>query len=73
MAGLLPFDPDLFIDAVHTSYSGTRLRGWINLQQLLPVIESIWPTACWPRPPWGPEQKLPTFTPREIRFSCGRS
>ena len=69
VAGQLPSDPDLFIDAVHTSYAGTRLRGWINLQQLLPVIEKHLADGSWPRPA-GPEQPLPTFTPREIKFNC---
>ncbi|MBS0537225.1 MAG: hypothetical protein JSR47_00630 [Proteobacteria bacterium] len=69
VAGQLPADPDLFIDAVHTSYAGTRLRGWINLQALIPVIEKHLADGSWPRPP-GPEQPLPTFTPREIKLSC---
>ncbi len=69
VAGQLPSDPDLFIDAVHTSYAGTRVRGWINFQQLLPVIEKHLADGSWPRPP-GAEQPLPTFTPREIKFSC---
>ena len=69
VAGQLPLDPDLFLDAVHTSYSGTRLRGWINLQALIPVIEKHLADGSWPRPP-GPEQPLPTFTPRKIEFSC---
>jgi hypothetical protein len=69
VAGLLPSDPDLFIDAVHTSYAGTRLRGWINFQQLLPVIEKHLADGSWPRA-LGPGQPLPTFTPREIKFSC---
>jgi hypothetical protein len=69
VAGQLPLDPDLFLDAVHTSYSGTRLRGWINLQALIPVIEKHLADGSWPRPP-APEQPLPTFTPRKIEFSC---
>jgi hypothetical protein len=71
VAGQLPPDPDLFLDAVHTSYSGTRLRGWINLQALIPVIEKHLADGSWPRK-LGPEQPLPTFTPREIKFSCAR-
>lgn len=71
VAGQLPFDPNLFLDAVHTSYSGTRLRGWINLQALIPVIEKHLADGSWPRPP-GPAQPLPTFTPRKIEFSCAK-
>lgn len=72
VAGQLPLDPDLFLDAVHTSYSGTRLRGWINLQALIPVIERHLADGSWPRPP-GPERPLPTFTPRKVEFSCAKS
>ena len=71
VAGLLPFDPNLFIDAVHTSYAGTRLRGWVTLQQILPMIEKRIADGTWPRPP-GPEQPLPTFKPREITFDCAK-
>ena len=71
VAGQLPLDPDLFLDAVHTSYSGTRLRGWINLQALIPVIEKHLADGSWPRPPV-PEQPLPTFTPRKIEFNCAK-
>ncbi len=71
VAGQLPLDPDLFIDAVHTSYAGTRMRGWINLQALIPVIEKHLADGSWPRPA-GPEQPLPTFTPREIKLSCAK-
>jgi hypothetical protein len=69
VAGLLPFDPDLFIDAVHTSYAGTRLRGWVTLQQLLPLIEKRLADGQWPHPPER-EGSLPTFKPREITFDC---
>jgi hypothetical protein len=71
VAGQLPLDPDLFIDAVHTSYAGTRLRGWINLQALIPVIEKHLADGSWPRAS-GPEQPLPTFTPREIKLTCAK-
>jgi hypothetical protein len=70
-AGVLPFDPDLFVDAVHMTYPGVRLHAWVLLQQLLPVIEKrlkdgAWPAAAKPQPP------LPTFTPREITFNCSK-
>jgi hypothetical protein len=71
VAGELPLDPDLFNDAVHTNYAGTRLRGWINLQALIPVVEKHLADGSWPRPP-GPPQPLPTFTPREIKVSCAK-
>ena len=32
VAGNMPFDPDLFVDAVHTNYAGIRLAAWVILQ-----------------------------------------
>jgi hypothetical protein len=69
MAGLFPFDPELFTDAVHSDYSGTRLRGWIAFQQLLPTVEKHLADGSWPSPP-GPSATLPTFKPREIPVPC---
>ncbi len=70
-AGLMPFDPDLFTDAVHSDYSGTRLRGWIAFQQLLPTIEKHLADGSWPRKPDG-DTSLPTFTPRQIPTPCNK-
>jgi hypothetical protein len=66
----MPFDPNLFTDAVHFSYGGTRLRGWIILQQLLPVIERHLSEGTWPKPVPTDTFALPTFTPRTITFDC---
>jgi hypothetical protein len=70
-ARYLPFDPDLFVDAVHLTYAGVRLHGWIVLQQLLPTIEAHLKDGTWPASP-RPERPLPTFTPRQITFSCSK-
>jgi hypothetical protein len=70
VAGQLPLEPNLFLDAVHTSRIGTRLRGWITFNQLIPVIEKHLADKSWPRPPPTPEPPLPTFTPRHITLSC---
>jgi hypothetical protein len=39
LARWFPKDPDLFIDAVHLSYPGVKLHGWITFLQLLPLVE----------------------------------
>jgi len=70
-ARYMPLDPDLFVDAVHPTYAGVRLQGWIALQQLLPTIEKHLKDGTWPAPPKH-ERPLPTFTPRQIAFSCDR-
>ena len=71
IAGNTPFNPDLFIDAVHTNYAGSRVRGWIVFNQLLPTIEKNLADRTWPRPwPAGVPDALPPYKPREITFSC---
>jgi hypothetical protein len=73
IAGKMPFDPDLFIDAVHTNYAGGRIRGWVAFNQLLPTVEKHLADGSWPRPwPAGVPSGLPTFTSRRITFDCSR-
>jgi hypothetical protein len=69
LAGLLPFSPSLYADAVHAAPAGSRLRGWITFQQLLPTIEKHLADRSWPSPP-GPPAPLPPFAPREIAVPC---
>ena len=73
VAAEMPLDPDLFRDAVHASYAGTRMRAWITFNQLIPLIERHLADKSWPRPMPNPEPPLPTFTPRHVTFSCKAS
>jgi hypothetical protein len=72
IARYMPPDPDLFTDAVHMTYAGTRLKAWVALQQLLPAVEKHLKDGTWP-PPSKPDLPLPTFTPRQITFSCSKA
>lgn len=38
VARAFPRDPDLFVDAIHNTYAGVRLRAWVVFQQLLPML-----------------------------------
>jgi hypothetical protein len=69
IAGEMPFDPDLFVDAVHLNYAGVRLHAWIAFQQLLPTVEKHLADGSWPKPV-PPQQPLPTFEARKITFTC---
>ena len=74
VARQLPFNPDLFTDALHFSYSGTRLRAWVIFQELLPTIEKRLTSRSWPTRAAATEgSRLPTFTPRRITFDCKRA
>lgn len=74
VARLMPRDPDLFVDAIHNTQTGVRLRGWIMFQELLPLIESKLASGVWPKADPGARMPAshPAFTvpPRAIRFSC---
>ena len=49
-ARYMPFDPDLFVDAVHTNNAGLRLQAWVTFNQLLPTVEKHFADGSWPRP-----------------------
>jgi hypothetical protein len=73
IAGNTPLNPDLFIDAVHTNYAGSRIRGWITFNLLLPTVEKHLADKTWPRPwPADMPNKLPPFKPRHVTFDCGQ-
>jgi hypothetical protein len=73
IARLMPFDPDLYVDAIHNTYAGERLRAWIFFQHLVPIVESRLASGAWPRNPPPSSAPPPTFTPRAITFDCKRS
>jgi hypothetical protein len=41
VASEIPQDPDLFIDAIHVTEVGERVKAWIVFQQLVPVIRRL--------------------------------
>jgi hypothetical protein len=73
VAHQLPFDPDLFIDAIHNTYTGERLRAWIFLQGLVPIVESHLKSGAWPRTLPASAAPEPPFKPRAITFDCRRA
>lgn len=66
----MPNDPDLFSDAIHNTPAGVKLRGWIVLQQLIPVIEARLKSGEWPRPWKDDGPPVVPYKPRQITFSC---
>ncbi|CAN5906213.1 hypothetical protein BH11PSE3_BH11PSE3_40820 [soil metagenome] len=73
VAAKMPFDPDLYIDAIHNNYAGERLRAWVFFQGLLPLVERHLASGAWPKAvdEASPVQ-APRFTPRAMTFSCDR-
>ncbi len=73
VAARMPEDKNIYTDAVHFSYGGVRLHGWIVLQALVPMIEKHLASGAWPNlAPVAPRQAPPGlfFTPREIKVAC---
>jgi hypothetical protein len=70
VARLMPFDPDLFIDAIHNSYAGERLRAWVFFQGLVPIVERHLKSGAWPRKVEATKNRAPVFKPRPITFAC---
>jgi hypothetical protein len=49
VAAALPQSPDLFLDAIHLTETGTRLKAWIAFQQLVPLVRERIGSGRWPR------------------------
>jgi hypothetical protein len=71
----MPYDPNLFSDGIHNTPPGIKLRAWIALQQLVPVIEKKLADGTWPRavPPMPAQHPAFAVPPRLIKFSCQAS
>jgi hypothetical protein len=50
VAGLMPKEPDLYDDAIHNTYTGTRVRAWIIFEALVPMLERDIEAGKLPRP-----------------------
>lgn len=71
VARLMPFDPDLYIDAIHNNYAGERLRAWIFFQGLLPLVERQLARGVWPKPvDGGLRSPAPPYAARALTFNC---
>ena len=72
VVGRMPFDQNLFADAVHNTYPGERLRAWVVLQQLVPIIEKRLASGAWPKPVPVMGDTHPAFAakPRQITVDC---
>jgi len=69
----MPFDPDLYFDAIHKTYPGERMQGWVVFQALVPLIEQRLASHVWPRTVTDMPDVHPAFTvpPRLVPLSCG--
>ena len=75
VAGTMPFDPNLFFDAVHKTYPGERMHAWVVFLQLVPLIEQRLASGIWPKPVPQMAPTHPAFAvpPRLISVDCRKS
>jgi hypothetical protein len=50
VAGLMPRQPDLYDDAIHNTYLGTRIRAWLIFESLMPMLKQDIENEALPRP-----------------------
>ncbi len=75
IAKYMPYDPNLFSDGIHNTPAGVKLRAWIALLQLVPLIEQRLANGQWPKPVPDMPDMHPAFAkpPRTISFNCKAS
>ena len=71
VAPRIPPDPDLFIDAIHMTEIGERLRAWITFQQLVPVVRRLIESGQLPRPAQTGLPAPPSLAISEATTRCG--
>jgi LysM repeat protein len=50
VAGQMPKNPDLFDDAIHNTYLGSRIRAWVIFESLVPMLKQDIEKGALPRP-----------------------
>ena len=72
IAATMPFDPNLFFDAVHKTYPGERMQGWVTFLLLVPLIEQRLASGAWPKPVPTMPSSHPAFVvpPRLVPVDC---
>lgn len=70
VAGAMPSDPDLFVDGIHNTPEGIRLRAWIVLQLLVPIVDRHLSDGSWPRKAFPQTPAAAPYKPRRIEFDC---
>ncbi len=75
VAATMPFDPNLFFDAVHKTYPGERMQAWVTFLYLVPLIEQRLGSGAWPKPVPQMPASHPAFAvpPSMLRFNCQKT
>lgn len=71
VASFMPEDPNLFLDGIHMTDTGERLKAWIVFQQLAPLVRHKIESGEWPRPRPNNLPPMPSLVYSEISAHCG--
>lgn len=67
VADEMPMDQSWFLDAIHVTEEGVRIRGWIVFNHLVPMVEAKLRTGEWPRPAKAKEgERHPHLRPEKV-------
>ena len=71
VASGVPDDRDLFVDGIHMTVAGERLRAWIFFQRFVPLLRPLLDSHQLPRPPASSRLPAPLqVTPAEMSSGC---
>jgi hypothetical protein len=70
VASMLPQDPNLFVDAIHMTDTGERVKAWIVFQQLVPMLRMQIESGQLPRSASQHLAPRPSLAARELEISC---
>lgn len=71
IASEMPQDPNLFIDGIHMTDTGERMKAWIVFQQLAPLIRREIESGQLPRPRPSNVPPMPSLAFSEMSAHCG--
>ena len=70
VAGALPQDPNLFVDAIHMTEPGDRLKAWIVFQKLVPILRTKLDDGSLPRAAGSHVPPPPSLATAEMSTHC---
>lgn len=70
VAGAMPQDPNLFVDAIHMTDTGERVKAWIVFQQLAPMLRAEIESGHLPRTATQHPAAPPSLEATEISAHC---
>jgi hypothetical protein len=71
VAERMPDDPDLYIDAIHMTELGERVKAWVAFQELIPFLRAEIDAGRLPQSSTSGSLSPPPLEATELRIHCG--